>query len=135
MNDKTYYPGYNEDIRMEEYEKIKTVINDKYGTDDTALQIRAEAEKTFNKLFDSMMEEYSDRVFDVLYVMMDCFNITEIKAIRYLNKDNKEKVRNYAKNNYNTYYFENMEKEKKREKLEKKGKKLIEHENITELFE
>ena len=129
------YPGFSEDIHLEEYESIKTKINEKHGTNNTALQIRSEFEVTFNKLFDSMLEEYSDRIFDVIYVMMDCFNINEIKAFRYLSKTNKEKVRNFAKNNYNTFYYETKEKMKQKAKAEKKGKIFYEYDSIDDLFE
>jgi len=129
------YPGYNEDIQLEEYESIKTKINDKFSSDTTALQIRTEFEIAFNKLFDSMLEEYSHRVFDIIYVMMDCFNINETKAIRYLNDDNREKVRNFASNNFNTHYYEKCEQKRLKKKADKKGKIFYIHEDARDLFE
>jgi hypothetical protein len=129
------YPGYNESIRLEEYETIKEKINSKYKTNSTALQIRSEFEEAFNKLFDSMLEEYSDRIFDVIYVLMDCFNINEIKAYRYLSKSNKEKVRNFAKGRYHTGYYERLERDKMKKNAEKKGQSFFEYETIDDIFE
>lgn len=133
--EEAYFPGYNEDVHMEEYEQIRKHINEKFDTKSSAMQVRAEFEIAFNKLFDSMMEDYSDRVFDVLYVMMESFNINEIKAYRYLNKDNKEKVRNFAINRKNAYYYEKKEKEMIKKKMKKKGKPFYEFQDVRGLFE
>jgi hypothetical protein len=129
------YPGHNEDINLEEYESIKDKINEKHNCNMTALQVRSEFEKTYNKLFDTLMQEHSHEVFNILYVMMDCFNIDEIKAVRYLNKTNKEKVRSFAVTNCNTNYYEKLEQRKLKAKAEKKGKTFFEHNDIGDMFE
>jgi len=129
------YPGYTEESKQVEYEKIKNKINTKYNVDFTAFSVRAEFEKVYNKLFETLLQDHSNKIFDILYVFMDCFNINEVKAVRYLNKQNKELVRNYALCNYNTKYYENIEQQKIDAKLEKKGKKSHKHSNINNLFE
>lgn len=132
--EETAYPGYDEDIQMEEYKAIRQKINNKYNTSLTSAQIRKEFEIAYNKLFDSMMSEYSHRVFHIMYVLMDCFNIDEIKAFRYLNKQNKEKVRSFAMSKSKSWYWQKKEKDKINAKLLKKGKKIVEVQDITNLF-
>ena len=129
------FPGHNEDINLEEYESIKEKINSKYGCEMTALQVRAEFEQAYNKLFESLLFEHSHEVFNILYVLMDCFNIDEIKAVRYLNKSNREKVRAFAINNCETHYYENIEKRNQKAKAEKKGRTYFEHDDIGDMFE
>lgn len=128
------FPGYDEDIRMEEYREIRKIINKKYNSTLSESQVRLEFERAYNKLFDSMMESYSHRVFHIIYVMMDCFNIDEIKAFRYLNVQNKEKVRNFALNKDKSWYWQKKEKEKIKNKMNKKGKSLLEAQDIKNLF-
>jgi len=129
------YPGYNEDQRFLEFEEIKNVINEKYGSDTTAFQVRTELEETYNKLFNILMMDFSDKVFDIIFVLMDTFNITESKAISYLDDDNKEKVKCFAKSHYNTFYYENIEKKHAKEQCEKKGIPYYEFEDIRDCFE
>ena len=54
-----------------------------------------------------MLVDYSDRLFDIIYVMMDTFNLSERKAVSYLNSRHKEMLRSFAMSNYNTFYYEN----------------------------
>jgi hypothetical protein len=82
-----------------------------------------------------MLQEHSHEIFNIIYVMMDCFNIDEVKAVRYLNKDNKEKLRSFAINNKETSYYEKIEKNNEKKKLEKKGLKYFEHVDMEDLFE
>jgi hypothetical protein len=129
------FPGHNEDINLQEYESIKDKVNDKYECDMTALQVRAEFELAYNKIFDSLMQEHSHEIFNIIYVLMDCFNIDEIKAVRYLNKTNKEMVRAFAIGNHETHYYEKLEQRKLKQKAEAKGKTFFEHDDIGDLFE
>jgi len=134
FNTDNVHCGYNEEIHLLEYEKLKDALNKKYNTSFTAFQVRADFEEAYNKLFDMMMAEYSEKIFDILYVFVDCFNISEAKAFRHLNKKNREIVRSFAINNYNTLYYQNIEKRKQKDKLEKKGKNYNEFSDIGDLF-
>ena len=129
------FPGHNEDINLEEYESIKEKINKKYDCKMTALQVRTEFEQAYNKIFDSLMQEHSHEIFNIIYVLMDCFNVDEIKAVRYLNKSNREKVRSYAISNHETHYYQNIEKKNLKMKAEKKGKTFFEHDDIGDMFQ
>jgi hypothetical protein len=129
------FPGHNQEVNLEEYESIKEKINSKYNCNMTALQIRSEFEVAYNKIFDSLMQDHSHEIFNIIYVLMDCFNIDEIKAVRYLNKSNREIIRAFAINNHETYYYENIERKKMKEKALKKGKTYFEHDDIGDLFE
>ena len=124
------FVGHTEEYRLQEYESIKDKINEKYECNMTALEVRAEFERAYNKLFEALLVEHSHEIFNILYVMMDCFNIDEIKAVRYLNKENKEMVRAFAESNFNTYYYENKE----QQMLQEKGKGQATFENIEDLF-
>ena len=126
MISEELYPGYNEMIKLRSYDEIKTVVNDKYGTKTSASQVRLEFESAYNKLFDCMMKDYSNRIFDVIFVLMDTFNIkNETRAIRYLNKRNRELVKNFAKSKFETAYYEKKEREKIVKKRLKRDQKMI----------
>jgi len=135
MHTEETYPGHNDDIKLAEFEKIKDKINEKYRTELSALDVRSEFEIAYNKLFDTMLNEHSEKIFDIIYLFMDVFNIDEIKAVRYLNKSNREIVRQFAINNYNTKYYENIERAQLKRKLEKKGRTFFDYLDIRELFE
>lgn len=128
------YPGYEESIQLQEYESIKEKINEKFDCDLSAIQVRSEFEIAYNKLFENLLQSHSHEMFKIIYVLMDCFNISEVKAVRYLSKDNKEKIRAFAINNCNTKYYQQIEKNIKKEKLEKKGITFFEHDDIGGLF-
>lgn len=129
------YPGYNEEVDLLEYEKIKDHVNDKYDCDMSAIEVRSEFESAYNKLFDNLMQDHSHEIFNIIYVLMDCFNINEVKAVRYLSEDNKEILRVFAINNRETAYYQKMENVKEKAKMEKKGLKFFEHINVDDLFE
>lgn len=124
-----------EDDKLLEYEAIREKINEKYNTDSTNKEIRNEFLETINKLFSKMSEEHSDDLFGVVQIMIEEFKINEGKFVRYLNKENEMKLRNFAKNNFETTYYETMEKRKKDAKLIKKGKSSEIRESISDLFE
>lgn len=134
-NTNHYEVGHNTGIGGLEYEEIANIINEIHNTDLQPLECRSEFEDAYNKIFDRMMIIYPERVFDVLYVIMDEFNIDEIKAVRYLNEKNKSIVRNYAMATCTTDYYQKKEKQKMKEKAEEKGKLWIEHVDIEDLFE
>lgn len=129
------YPGHIEDINMMEYETIKAIINEEYGTTSTALEIRSEFEIAFNKIFENMLLHHSHEVFKIIWVMVDEFNVSEEKILRYLNDENKEKVRNFAMNNYETYYYELKEEEQEKEKMLEKGRSYFKCVRTDDLFE
>jgi len=136
MHPETYYPGLNSDQQLNEYEKVKNFVNKKYGTKNTSLEIRAELEEAYNKIFDKMLQGSEDKVFQIIWVMMDFFNIDEVKAVRYLNKKNYEFLRKHVVENKNTLYYQKIEKalqEKKVAKKELKMKRSIK--TIMDLFE
>jgi hypothetical protein len=130
-----YELGHDDSISGLEYESIKNIINEVHSCDMTALEVRSEFELAYNKIFDNMMVDYSDKIFDVLYVLMEEFNIDEIKAVRYLNEKNKDMVRNFAISTCNTFYYETKEKQQQKEKALEKGKVYHEHVDIRDLFE
>jgi hypothetical protein len=130
-----FYPGLNKDVKLQEYEDVSKLINEKYKTSSTPLQVRKEFEEAYNKLFETMLVEYPTRVFDILYVLMDAFNINETKAVQHLTQKNQEIVRSYAKSKYNTYYYEKKEVEQIKEKYKKQGKKYFDYQVIKDLFE
>ncbi len=104
-----------------EYDEIARTINDKNKKNiKTAQQIQIEFRTTVNRLFDTMLEQFPDRIFNILQVMAEEFNIPEHKLIRYLNIENMEKVKDYAKEHYHTHYWEKKEKEAKINKINKK---------------
>lgn len=117
------------------YDEIRKEINENYNCSLTNKEVRKEFLDAINKVFSSMLEDYSDRVFDVIYVMMEEFKVNESKLIRYLNDENMTVLRNFAKNNYETRYWEVKEKEKKDAKFEKMGKKFEIRDSIFDLFE
>lgn len=136
MNEETYYPGYHEEIQLVEYEEVKRKINKKYKTSNTALEIRSEFEVAYNKIFDKMIKDDPNKIIEIIWVIMDVFNIDEVKAIRYLNKDNFEMVRNYMIQEKNTVYYQNIEKDLKDQKIEKKANKYRKSiKTIMDLFE
>jgi hypothetical protein len=63
----------------------------------------------FNKIFSNMLKMHSD-VFDVLTCMCDYFGMTEAELIRKLDDRNMSVVKNYAKKNYETNYYDKEEK-------------------------
>jgi hypothetical protein len=128
------YPGYSEDIKMTEFEDIKTVINEKYKTDFTSTEIRSECEEAFNKIFNKMLAIYPNRIFDIIYILMDEFNISESKAVRCLNKENREIVRNFAISTYHTGYYQKKERELEKEKMERLGKPHYEFRSMSKFF-
>jgi hypothetical protein len=129
------FAGHLDTIHLEEYETIRDKINLKYQTNATALQIRSEFEDAYNKLFEKLLVDHSHEVFNIIYVLMDCFNIDEIKAVRYLKPENKEIVKAFAKSKCETFYYEKIEQGIEKEKCEKKGITFFEHSNIKDLFE
>jgi hypothetical protein len=128
------FPGHNEDIQLQEYEKIKDVVNENHNCDMSALEVRSEFEQAYNKIFESLLVDHSHEIFNIIYVLMDEFNISEMKAVRYLYPENKEKVRAFAINKCNTSYYEKIEKKLEKEKVEKKGGVYSSHKNISDLF-
>lgn len=124
---------YNE--KLVGYDEIREQINKTYDCKLTNKDVRNEFLDAINKVFSSMAYNYSDRLFDVIYVMMEEFKVNECKLIRYLNNENLSKLRNYAKNNYETRYWEVKEKEKNDTKLEKLGKSFEIRATISDLFE
>ena len=136
MNDETYYPAHHEDVQLLEFEDVKKQINRKYKTNTSALEVRAEFEIAYNKIFDKMIKEDSDKIIEIIWVIMDVFYIDEVKAVRYLNKENFELVRNFMIQEKNTTYYQNIEKELKDKKIEKKAKKYKKSiKTIMDLFE
>lgn len=127
---ETYYPGYSEDIQLAEYEAVKKVINKKYKTNNTALEIRSEFEEAYNKIFSSMIADHPKQPFEIIWVIMDHFNIDEVKAVRYLNKENYAIVRDYAKEHCHTPYYENIETDLKQKKIDKKLAKRKETDSL-----
>lgn len=129
------FPGYDESIKMGEYEDVKDIVNEIHGTNSTAIEVRKEFEVAYNKLFDQLALQSPDRIMHILLLFCDEFNIDEAKAYRCLNKQNKELVRAFAKSNCNTHYYEKMEEKKIKEKMEKKGQVYFKCERIDDLFE
>jgi hypothetical protein len=134
-NTNHYDVGHDDSVSGFEYEEIARIINELHNTDLKPLECRAEFESAYNKIFDRMLLEYPEKVFDILYVIMDEFNIDEIKAVRYLNEKNKSVVRNFAMANCVTDYWQKKEKEAKRTKAHEKGKLYLEHIDTEDLFE
>jgi hypothetical protein len=128
------FPGYNEDIQLQEYEKIKEVINEKYKCNLNATEVRTEFEDAYNKLFSVMLAQFPDKVFKIIELFMDEFNIDEVKAVRNLNEENREKVRSFAITNYNTSYYQKIEKRNEKEKMERLGKGYNEVSDLRDLF-
>ena len=136
MSEETYYPAHHDDVQLLEYEDVKKQINRKYKTNTTALEVRSEFEIAYNKLFDKMISQDPNKITEIIWVIMDVFHIDEVKAIRYLNKENFELVRNFMIQEKNTSYYQNIEKELKDEKIEKKAKKYKRSiKTIMDLFE
>lgn len=117
------------------YGNIATQINEKYGTDFTYQSMRDEMCKIVNKLFRNMISEHPTKMFQVVEVMAQEFNVEEEKLVRYLDKDNYNRLREFAKKNYCTYYWENMERKKFEAKAKKKGKKTCRIQSSNEMFE
>lgn len=128
------FPGYNEEIQLQEYEKIKDIINEKYECKMTATEVRTEFEDAYNKIFESMFMQFPDQVFNILHVLMDEFNIDEVKAVRNLNEENTEKVRSFAITNCNTAYYQRQERKQKKEQMERLGKGYNEVADLTDMF-
>ena len=131
-----------EDYMLEQYEKklvgydeIRVEINRKHNINLTNKEVRKEFLAAVNKVFADMSEDFGDRLFDVIYVMMEEFEVNESKLVRYLDKDNMSKLRSFAVNNYETTYWETKEKKKKDDKSEKKGRMTEVRTRITDLFE
>jgi hypothetical protein len=124
---------YNE--KLVGYDTIRKEINDRYDCKLTNKGVRKEFLASINKVFANMSDSFGDRLFDVIYVMMEEFKISENKLVRYLDRDNMSKLRNFAVNHYETGYWETKEKEKKDNKLERHGKGFRIRTNISELFE
>ena len=118
-----------------EYKEIAEIINESYECDMSAQQIQKEMRKSINKLFSVMIEQFPDRLFDVVQVFSEEFKIPEDKFVRYLNNRNMEMLRNYADNNYETYYYKKKEKEKLDTKRKSRGEKITERDELTDLFE
>jgi hypothetical protein len=129
------YPAHNEAINMMEYETLTAIINQKYGTNSTTLEIRSEFLDIFNRIFEDMLRLHSHEVHKIVWVMVDAYNISEENILRYLNEDNKEKLRNYAINNYETKYYEDIEERNLRQKMEEKGQTFFKHVRTDSLFE
>jgi hypothetical protein len=117
------------------YDEIRKQINDKHECSLTNKEVRKEFMSGINKIFSSMSEIYGERLFDVMYVIMEEFKISENKLVRYLDKDNLSKLRSYAVNNYETGYWEKKEKARKDDKLQRHGKAHRIRDNISDLFE
>jgi hypothetical protein len=117
------------------YKEIADRINEDYDTDSTAQKIRDEMVKIVNKLFRNMISEHPTKLFQVVEVMAQEFHVDEEKIVRYLDKDNYNRLREFAKKNYNTLYWENMERRKKIAKARRKGKFITEIEETSNLFE
>lgn len=131
-----------EDYMLEEYNEklvgydiIRDEINKKYDSDLNNKAVRKEFLDAINKVFTNMSDSFGDRLFDVIYVMMEEFKISENKLVRYLDKDNLSKLRSFAVNNYETKYWETKEKQKKDDKLQRHGKSHKVREDINDLFE
>jgi|SaaInlStandDraft_1057018.scaffolds.fasta_scaffold08813_6 hypothetical protein len=96
---------------------------------------RSLEEGVANDIFYQMMQEYPKKLFEIVYVMSEESDHKVEKIFKYLDQDNKGKLKSYAMNFYNTTYYEKKEIEKKRKKMEKKGKKFDMRKNIEDLFE
>ena len=134
-NTHHYEVAHDESVNGLEYEDIANIINELHSTNLKPLECRSEFELAYNKIFDQMLQYYPNRVFDIVYVIMDEFNIDEVKAVRYLNDKNKSIVRNFAMANCTTDYWEKKEKDMLRDKAHRKGKVFIEHVDVDDLFE
>jgi hypothetical protein len=71
----------------------------------------------FNKIFSNMIKLHSD-VFEILGCMCDYFGMTEAELVRKLDERNLNVVKQFARKNYETTYYENRQ----REKLLEEGK-------------
>jgi len=123
MIEENYFPGFNDDIQLEEFKDVKNMSNEKYGTKNTSLQIRAEIEEAYNKLFSEMLKGDENKIFELFWTIQDAFNINEEKAVRYLNAKNYEIVRNYAEKTCYTPYYKKLEENILKEKIKRKKKR------------
>ncbi len=89
----------------------------------------------FNKLFSILFDNYRSFTFKVIIVISEEMSIKEEKVFKMVDNEMKEKIKNYAVNNYNTLYYQKKEIDKTNNKLRKKGKFNNIRKNIEDLFE
>jgi len=89
----------------------------------------------FNKLFSILFDNYRSFTFKVITVISEEMSIKEEKVFKIFDNEMKEKIKNYAVNNYNTLYYQKKEIDKTNNKLRKKGKFNNIRKNIEDLFE
>lgn len=89
----------------------------------------------FNKLFSILFDNYRSFTFKVITVISEEMSIKEEKVFKMFDNEMKEKIKNYAINNYNTLYYQKKEIDKTNNKLRKKGKFNNIRKNIEDLFE
>lgn len=116
-----------------EYEKSKDTIRsdfiylkEKYDVKD---------KDQFNTLFNILFDNYKSFTFKVITVISEEMSIKEEKVFKMFDNEMKEKIKNYAINNYNTLYYQKKEIDKNNDKLKKKGKFNNIRKNIEDLFE
>ena len=100
-------------------DKEDSIVSD----DNTPVKIRKKYRKEINDLFELKSMSCQD-LFSLAFLIISEFNINPESFIMCLSKDNREKLKNYASNTFDTTYLRKKEKMKKIEKIKKKGKKV-----------
>lgn len=88
-----------------------------------------------NEVFTKLKTTFPSKLFEIVYVMSDTLEIPEDKMFTKLDEDNRNLLKNYAINKYNTNYYEKKEKLKNDAKLRRKGRFSEIHDKIEDLFE
>jgi len=99
----------------------------------SSAKIKKKYKKTINEAFTKIIENF-DELFDVAYIIIEDFNITPENFIMCLDNDNRQKLRNYAENNFNIRYWKEKERERNEKKNKKKYSEYSDSENLLSLF-
>lgn len=118
-------------IQNEQENELQTIIECANSFSDFNMS----SKEPFNEIFDTLMITFPDKLFQIVYILADKFDVTEDKIFRTLNEENRHKLKNFAMNTYHTKYYEDRERIKIQHKMIKKGKGGELREPIEDLFD
>jgi len=117
---ETMFNIQGSDDLIKEIESIMDEEDLMVSEENTPVKLRKKYRKEINELFELKSMNCQD-LFSLAFLIINEFNINPESFIMCLSRNNREKLKNYAHNNYDTTYLRKKEKIIVNEKREKKG--------------